>query len=75
MAKIRCPKLLCRSTNCTPITEKKKYHAGKGLLGGALGAVTLGPVGAAVGVASGLNGKKKVTFMCNSCGNVFTVKL
>ena len=75
MAKIRCPKLTCRSTDCTPLVEKNKYHTGKGLLAGALGAVTLGPVGALVGGASGFNGKKTIKMMCNKCGKVFTVKL
>lgn len=75
MAKIRCPKMTCRSTNCTPLVEKGKYSVKKGLIGGALGAVTIGPVGLAVGAASGLNGKKTVKMMCNDCGNVFTVKL
>ena len=76
MAKrIKCPGLFCRSRDCQPITEGKKYKTGKGIVGGAIGTVALGPLGAAAGLASGLNGKKKVKFMCNKCGRVFTVKV
>lgn len=74
MAKVRCPRITCRSTDCTPITEKKKYKTGKGILGGVVGAA-LGPVGLVAGAASGLNGKKKIKFMCNKCGHVFEMKI
>ena len=75
MAKVRCPKLTCRSTNCTPLVESNKYKTGKGIIGGAVGAVTLGPVGLLAGAASGFSGKKKVKFMCNKCGHVFEMKV
>ena len=41
MAKVRCPKTTCRSTDCTPLTEKNKYKAGKGIAAGAVGAAFL----------------------------------
>lgn len=75
MAKIKCPNIACRSTLCTPLVEKNKYKTGKGLVGGAVGAVALGPVGLLAGAASGFSGKKKVKFMCNKCGKVFEVKV
>ena len=75
MAKIRCPKLTCRSTDCTPLVEKKKYKVGRGILGATAGSLIAGPVFGVVGAATGLNGKKTVKMMCNKCGNVFTVKL
>ena len=75
MAKVRCPALGCRSTDCTPLTEKNKYKAGKGIVGGAVGAVALGPVGLLAGAASGFSGKKKIKFMCNKCGKVFEMKI
>ena len=75
MAKIKCPKLTCHSTDCIPLTDKKKYSTGKGVVGGAIGAFALGPVGLVAGAASGLNGKKKVKMMCRKCGNVFEVKV
>ena len=75
MAKIKCPSIMCGSKECIPITESKKYKAGKGIVGGAVGAVTLGPVGLLAGAASGFNGKKKVKFMCTKCGKVFEVKV
>lgn len=75
MSRIRCPRLTCKSTECIPLTEKKRYKTGKGLVGGAIGAVTLGPVGLVAGAASGLNGKKKVKMVCTKCGKVFEVKV
>lgn len=75
MAKIRCPSITCRSTDCTPLTEKNKYKTGKGLVAGAAGAMVLGPVGLLAGAASGFSGKKKIKFMCNKCGKVFEVKV
>ena len=73
--RIQCPKWTCRSTECIPLTDSKKYSVGKGLVGSTIGAVTLGPIGLLAGAASGLNGKKKVKMMCTKCGNVFEVKL
>lgn len=76
MGKIRCPSITCRSTNCTPLAESsKKYKAGKGVVGGAVGAFALGPVGLIAGAATGLNGKKKVKMMCNKCGKVFEINI
>lgn len=76
MAKIKCPGFMCGSTDVTPLAETgKKYKAGKGIVGGAVGAVALGPVGLLAGAATGFNGKKKVKMMCNKCGKVFEVKL
>ena len=75
MARVRCPKITCRSTECTPITEKNRYKTGKGIVGGAVGAFALGPVGLLAGAASGFSGKKKVKFMCNKCGTIFEVKI
>ncbi len=75
MSKIRCPSITCRSTECTPLTEKNKYKAGKGLVAGTAGAFLLGPVGLLAGAASGFSGKKKIKFMCNKCGKVFEVKV
>ena len=73
--RIQCPKFTCRSTECIPLTESKKFSAGKGALGSAIGAAALGPVGLAAGVLTGFNGKKKVKMMCTKCGNVFEVKI
>ena len=75
MARIKCPALGCGSHDCTPLTEGKRYKAGKGAVGGVIGAFALGPVGALAGAATGFNGRKKVKFMCNKCGKVFEVKL
>ena len=75
MAKVRCPRITCRSTDCTPLTEKNKYKAGKGIAAGAVGAAALGPVGLLAGAASGVSGKKKIKFMCNKCGQIFEMKI
>ena len=74
MARIRCPRITCRSTECTPLAEKKKYGLGKGVLGGAAGTIIAGPVGGVIGAATGFNGKKTVKMMCNKCGKVFDYK-
>lgn len=67
MAKsVKCPK--CKSVDISPITEDKKHSLLKTVAGGAV----FGLAGAAVGFASG---KKEVTFRCNECGRVFSVKL
>ncbi|MDO5131659.1 MAG: hypothetical protein Q4D81_01605 [Eubacteriales bacterium] len=75
MASIKCPRITCRSKNCVPVAQDKRYKAGKGLLGAAVGGVLLGPVGAVVGAGTGLNGKQKVKFVCQKCGKIFEVKL
>lgn len=69
MAKVRCPRLTCRSYNVEPITTKKKMSLGKAAVGGLL----LGPIGAAAGLAVGKNGK--TTFLCKDCGHTFEMKL
>ena len=65
MAKIKCPRLTCRSTNVEPVTTKKKMSIGKAAVGGLL----LGPLGAAAGLATGKN------VYCKDCGHTFEVKL
>lgn len=75
MSKIKCPAWGCGSTNVVPVSAKKNFKKGKGLVGGAIGGALFGPVGAAVGVASGANGKKKVKFVCQDCGKVFELKV
>lgn len=75
MARVVCPGFLCFSTDCTPLTESKRYKTGKGIAGGLIGGSLLGPVGAVAGLASGMNGKKKVKFVCNKCGKIFEVKV
>lgn len=75
MSKIKCPAWGCRSTNVVPVSTKKNFKKGKGLIGGMVGGALLGPLGGAVGVATGLNGKKKVKFVCQDCGKVFEVKI
>lgn len=75
MAKIRCPKWTCGSTNVIPITAKKNFKAGKGLVGGIIGASIAGPVGGLVGAGTWFNGKKKIKFVCQDCGHVFEEKV
>lgn len=75
MAKIRCPKWTCGSANVIPITAKKNFKAGKGLVGGIIGASIAGPVGGLVGAGTGFNGKKKIKFVCQDCGHVFEEKV
>lgn len=73
MARVKCPK--CKSVNCIPVTQNKRYKAGKGLFGAALGGALLGPAGALIGAGTGLNGKHKVKFVCQECGNIFEMKI
>ena len=75
MARITCPRITCRSHDCTPVGAKNGYKTGKGLIGGAAGGLLLGPIGAVAGLASGINGKKNVKFVCNKCGKVFEAKI
>ena len=75
MAKVKCPNMFCRSTNVVPVSSKKNFKKGKGIVGGLIGGALLGPVGSAVGVSTGFNGKKKVKFVCQDCGKVFEVKI
>lgn len=75
MAKIRCPKWTCGSTNVIPVSAKKNFKAGKGLVNGAIGVAIAGPLGGIVGASTGFNGKKKIKFICQDCGNVFEEKV
>lgn len=75
MSQIKCPNRKCKSTNVVPVSVKKNFKKGKGLLGGLVGAAALGPIGGAVGFATGLNGKKKVKFICQDCGTIFEEKI
>ena len=75
MSKIKCPNILCRSTDVVPVSTKKNFKKGKGLIGGAVGTAIGGPLVGAVGLATGFNVKKKVKFVCQKCGKVFEVKM
>ncbi len=75
MATIRCPRWSCRSTDCVPVTQGKKYKTGRGLAGAAVGHALFGPVGALVGAGTGFNGRRKIKFVCRQCGKVFEAKL
>ena len=72
--KIKCPKWGCGSVECVPLTDGKKYSVVKGAIGSAAG-FYLNPVLTIPSALLGLNGKKKVKFMCTKCGKVFEVKL
>ena len=73
--KIRCPSIMCRSTNIVPIDTKKKFSFGKAVVGGCIGSL-INPIGTAVGMANGIHGKNgKTKFVCQNCGKVFEVKL
>ena len=75
MARVKCPGLFCGSKDVVPLTTKKMYKTGKGLVNAAIGGAIAGPVGALVGAGTGLNGKKVVTFQCLKCGKIFTAKV
>lgn len=75
MAKIKCPRLFCGSTNVIPVGSKKNFKIGKAIVGNTIGFALGGPVGGLVGAATGFNGKKKVKFVCQDCGKVFEVKI
>lgn len=73
--KIRCPGLLCGSTNVVSVDTKKKFSFGKAIVGNTVGAL-FGPAGAVIGTATGINGKNgKTKFVCQKCGKVFELKL
>ena len=76
MAKrIYCPNIFCNSSDVVPITTKKKFSFGKAAVGGAVGSL-INPLGTAVGVATGINGRRgKTKFMCQKCGKVFERKV
>jgi hypothetical protein len=49
---------------------------GKAIVRNTVGGLLFGPVGAVVGSANGIKGKKgKTTFICNKCGEVFYKKV
>lgn len=74
--KIRCPGLLCGSTNVIPIDTKKKFSFSKAIVGNTVGFALGGPVGGIVGAATGIKGKNgKTKFICQQCGKVFEVKI
>ena len=76
MAKtIRCPNIFCNITNVVPISTKTKFSFGKAAFGGAIGSL-FNPLGTAVGIATGINGKHgKTKFICQKCGKVFERKV
>lgn len=76
MAKIKCPRLRCRSTNVIPVDTKKKFSFSKAIVGNTVGGLIGGPTGAILGGAVGIKGKNgKTKFVCQNCGKVFEVKL
>lgn len=76
MARIKCPKWSCGSTNIIPIDTKKKFSLGKSLVGNTVGGLMFGPIGGIVGAATGIKGKNgKTKFICQDCGNVFEMKV
>lgn len=74
--KIKCPSLLCGSTNVIPVDTKKKFSFGKAIVGNTVGFALGGPVGGVIGAATGIKGKNgKTKFICQECGKVFEVKI
>lgn len=73
--KLRCPGIFCRSKDCIPLAVNQNFKVGKGIVNSFAGDLIFGPGGALVGLASGFNGKRKVTFKCMKCGRVFTDKV
>ena len=37
MARIRCPRITCKSYNCVPVSQEHKYKVGKGVVGAVVG--------------------------------------
>lgn len=76
MAKtIKCPAWGCDGVGI-PADTKKKFSVGKALVGNTVGGLAFGPVGAIVGAATGVGGKRgKTTFVCSKCGRVFQAKI
>lgn len=73
--KVYCPNIFCGSTNVVPISTKTKFSFGKAAIGGVVGSL-FNPLGTAIGVASGINGKHgKTKFVCQKCGKVFEKKV
>lgn len=73
--KIYCSNIFCNSTNLVPVSSKKKFSLGKAVVGGTIGTL-FNPLGTAVGIATGINGKQgKTKFICQKCGKVFERKV
>lgn len=72
--KIKCPKMFCNGTGI-PANVKKGYKTGKGVINGTIGFAAGGVLGLGVGAMTGLNGKKKTTFVCSKCGYSWTEKV
>lgn len=73
--KIRCPAWGCGSTEVASVGANKNYKTGRGIVNGTLGFTLGNPALGLVGLATGFNGKKKVTFVCMKCGKTFTEKI
>lgn len=71
---IRCPKFLCDGIG-VPAATRKGFSVGKAIVGNTVGGIVAGVPGAIIGTAAGLNGKKKVTFVCSKCGHTWTEKV
>lgn len=76
MARIKCPRWGCGSTNVVPVDTKKKFSFGKAIVGNTVGGILGGPAGAIIGGATGIKGKNgKTKFVCQECGKVFEKKI
>lgn len=67
-----CPK--CKSTSLTYISKRKKLSLGRAVVGGAVGGVLTGGLGAAAGATMGglsSNKMKKGTIKCLNCGHTW----
>lgn len=74
MGKIKCPKMFCDGIGI-PAAEKKSFSVGKAIVGNTVGGLIAGVPGAIIGTATGFNGKKKVTFVCQKCGHTWVQKV
>ncbi len=74
MGKIKCPRLTCNGVGI-PAATKKQFSVGKAVVGNMIGGALGGPAGAIIGTATGFNGKKKVTFVCQKCGHTWEEKV
>lgn len=69
--KIKCPKIMCKSTNIEPITQKaskKVYMKDNDYM-------ILSPLGIIVPISDGFDGKKSSNFICQNCGKKFNIIL
>ena len=67
-----CPK--CKSTNLTYVSNRKKLSLGRAVVGGAIGGVLTGGLGAAAGATMGglsSDKQKKGTVKCLNCGHTW----